>query len=613
MELAFIWVERIRNLENLSLNFSQEKKFSFDYDHLRIEEEPNREIHIDKLYGESIINLTSIVGQNGVGKSTIFQLIRMITNDLKVTFLEENQKRGTSITSITYLAIFKIQNTYYYFVNKIGGQIECNYSKLNRRQKPFIDGFHSFYYANFFDYSSNYFGSHTIDVSTTALVNDSYAEIRDRTIENEEHIYEADFLHLFKTNEILSQIQFVADFHKLIPFDLPTRFAINIAMNDHHTENDFSDEEETTSSDDSKYYKTLAILDKLRMKYRGEVEADSSEADLKKYIKTRIQQAALINFLQHHVLRPTNVVGHYEVNFDINEYYSLRKISAAKDLDRLFIDLIDMIPIGESYSGSAVLKWIKGLIDLIEVKKHFDVKENSIYINLEEIDYAKLIKSLSSLSSFKFYPAFLNFYWEGISSGENALLTIFSRFYRFRELADDPNSSFLMIFDECEINFHPAWQRRLIYFLTTIFPSIFPSTEIQFFLSSHSPLILSDIPKSNVIFLEKGKDAQVYISHLSDKKQTFAANIHTLLSDTFFMEEGTIGEVAKNRINWLIDLLGRRYTEFEQVLTNVEELIEIIGEPVIKSKLTSLINEKHSLNLYNINARIKTLESGRRR
>jgi len=37
--------------------------------------------------------------------------------------------------------------------------------------------------------------------------------------------------------------------------------------------------------------------------------------------------------------------------------------------------------------------------------------------------------------------------------------------------------------------------------------------------------------------------------------------------------------------------------------------VEIVGEPVIKSKLISMISEKHSLNLYNFNERLKALEN----
>jgi hypothetical protein len=81
--------------------------------------------------------------------------------------------------------------------------------------------------------------------------------------------------------------------------------------------------------------------------------------------------------------------------------------------------------------------------------------------------------------------------------------------------------------------------------------------------TTHSPFILSDLPKENVIFLEKGK--QVY--PFEDRKQTFGANIHTLLSHGFFMKDGLMGEFAKEKIQSIInyheELLKKELTKNE--------------------------------------------------
>ena len=72
---------------------------------------------------------------------------------------------------------------------------------------------------------------------------------------------------------------------------------------------------------------------------------------------------------------------------------------------------------------------------------------------------------------------------------------------------------------------------------------------LHLIFTSHSPFILSDLPKENIIFLEKGK--QVY--PFEDGKQTFGANIHTLLSHGFFMKDGLMGEFAKDKIKSIIN------------------------------------------------------------
>lgn len=60
--------------KNQIFNFSDEYKvdFNFETNELKIDENPD---YIENFYGESIYNISPIVGINGVGKSTILNLI----------------------------------------------------------------------------------------------------------------------------------------------------------------------------------------------------------------------------------------------------------------------------------------------------------------------------------------------------------------------------------------------------------------------------------------------------------------------------------------------------------------------------------------------------------
>ena len=55
------------------------------------------------------------------------------------------------------------------------------------------------------------------------------------------------------------------------------------------------------------------------------------------------------------------------------------------------------------------------------------------------------------------------------------------------------------------------------------------------------------------------------------KDKTFGANIHTLLSDSFFLEDGLIGEFAKGKINEIIDFY-KRIKRYERILSKNEAL-----------------------------------------
>jgi protein associated with RNAse G/E len=109
--------------------------------------------------------------------------------------------------------------------------------------------------------------------------------------------------------------------------------------------------------------------------------------------------------------------------------------------------------------------------------------------------------------------------------------------------------------------------------------------------------LISDLPRENIIFLEDGKK----VDALSDKKQTFGANIHTLLSDSFFMNDGLMGEFAKERINKIISYLreegyGQEMNFSEPWLRDKETLkriIETIGEPFLRKKVMELYYEKY--------------------
>ena len=100
-----------------------------------------------------------------------------------------------------------------------------------------------------------------------------------------------------------------------------------------------------------------------------------------------------------------------------------------------------------------------------------------------------------------------------------------------------------------------------------------------------------ELSKENVIFLEKGK--QVY--PFEDGKQTFGANIHTLLSHGFFMKDGLMGEFAKSKIDDVINYLNGKKSEIKDD-NSAQNIINIIGEPIIKRELQRMLKNKVELS-----------------
>jgi hypothetical protein len=148
---------------------------------------------------------------------------------------------------------------------------------------------------------------------------------------------------------------------------------------------------------------------------------------------------------------------------------------------------------------------------------------------------------------------------------------------------------------------------------------------------THSPFILSDIPGEHVLFLKVDEQQRRSLPVIRQTK-SFGANIHELLADGFFMENGFSGEHAKNKINQTINFLeyhlianrlkilaaqtdqntdhhltenkpGKEMAMLEQQQQDLMErfsekkkeehlrLINSIGEPVLKTKLLEMYDE----------------------
>jgi len=189
-----------------------------------------------------------------------------------------------------------------------------------------------------------------------------------------------------------------------------------------------------------------------------------------------------------------------------------------------------------------------------------------------------------------------------LSSGEQQMIlntnSILYHLFNLNSVHNDKKrisyNNINIILDEVELYYHPEMQRRLINELVNNFERIKNKndngiTSINVCILTHSPFILSDIPKQNVLILsnhEKIKD-----------KQTFGANIHEILLDDFFMKS-TIGEYATTKIDSIINFykkikigsnLKKLKKEYSFKEIEFHFIVETIGEPVIQGILANHI------------------------
>ena len=134
--------------------------------------------------------------------------------------------------------------------------------------------------------------------------------------------------------------------------------------------------------------------------------------------------------------------------------------------------------------------------------------------------------------------------------------------------------------DEADLTYHPEWQRQLIKILTAFLPLEFGDcglNSIQLILTTHSPLLLGDIPPNNVIYLKEN----------ANNINTFGQNIHTILKDSFFLKNG-IGAFAADKINRTAEILKDPKKIDSKQLSECKLVIDLLAPGIIKNRLTEI-------------------------
>lgn len=177
-----------------------------------------------------------------------------------------------------------------------------------------------------------------------------------------------------------------------------------------------------------------------------------------------------------------------------------------------------------------------------------------------------------------------------MSSGERQLLNSISGVaYHLRNIDSAVETDMTigyrfvnLVFEEIELYFHPEFQRQFILKLTEMLKGMeFKRLEaVNMCFVTHSPFILSDIPKSNVLFLEDG------LPVFPMQEDTFGANIHTLLHNGFFLSNVPIGAFAQQKIN---SLFGRLHKG--EATDDIYNDILLVSEPILKAQLLKLYRQ----------------------
>ncbi len=197
------------------------------------------------------------------------------------------------------------------------------------------------------------------------------------------------------------------------------------------------------------------------------------------------------------------------------------------------------------------------------------------------------------------------FDWKYASSGGKNQSNLYTNLFNIVDKCSDKGINQLwVLLDEPDNTFHPDWERRIIRNLLETC-SIF-DINFQLLISTHSPIMLSDVPKQAAILLktvekkENGDETEKKQQRYSESSP-FGQQIYTLFNDAFFMEHGIIGAFADMKIGEVYKELYKiekqlskrkkiqkenKFENFERDLKKYEYIIKLIEEPLLHGHLS---------------------------
>ena len=106
---------------------------------------------------------------------------------------------------------------------------------------------------------------------------------------------------------------------------------------------------------------------------------------------------------------------------------------------------------------------------------------------------------------------------------------------------------------------------------------------LNILIATHSPFILSDIPQSNILYLNKGHECNSEI-----EVNPFGANINEILHQSFFLRDSFIGAFAQRKIDNVVQMV--RKSKDEKQLTDLKKETNFIGDDFLRQQIDKFID-----------------------
>lgn len=586
MELIYVWIERYRNIEKCGFHLSRDFTVDVTNGDEENKDNDNEDIHIKKInikrnmkqlniYGNNIVNVTAVVGKNSVGKSNLISCIGELL---------------TSFDDSSFILIYydKDNDSYILECNKIAiqddyGQIEY---AIHRKFQPstLILKFNKGKIIQVIDdhkllYDIEYITiKETLNKMMHPYANCDYSNIPRFGLDYKKSGALYQFICLkesgngenFKNNDILLNFEVIKEWSKWDEYEitiLPEYF-LNEKFYYHH---DF---------DEERYlYKKVYMLRFFETALnRMRFPKDDIIKEQRQILKAIINQCQgdIDKLLEKYEIIKEKIIEirtilmkkNKENNIDIDVCY------------KQFVELLEKIIM--KVEDKNFMNSFKFSINISSILNDKELSQH-VYEFLELAD--------SSDICLEFINNKIEIYYNNLSDGLKERFKLFSTIYKcFKQNNIEKFGSIILILDEPDVHMHPEWSRRLFTDILDFLKKEFHESKFQIIFTTHSPFMLSDIPKEDIFYLSKDDNGKLYVDNANIN--TFGANIHMLLKHSFFMDS-TIGEFANKKIKDVAkDLNGDINGVSKDRKEEISYIINNIGEPVIKRKLEDMYNKK---------------------
>lgn len=549
------------------------------------------------------VNVSAIVGKNGTGKSTLIELFIIAFNNLAYSKLAKKDDSPVLwVEGVNLEFFFETDNLYKVIIQDT--DIKVITYKLNKGDK-----YRVYSESDISDFElDNLFYTTLINYSLHGLNSESYDEWLDK---------------LFHKNDAYQTPIVIEPLRKKGIIDINRQ---DILVKQRLLVNLLEPEDADDDSFSLRYLKNNVKASHLKLsvnqsKFIADAEKDSRKsAD---FWLSKVEKVKVITTLfEIFEVKNINVSSFEPSDYDVTniaQFYIVDKLykiayrytkynDFCKKTKQGFIGLTEFIYKLKADHSHITYK-LRQAVNFLKFNTY--PQENWGFIDIEKASNI-LEKILSELQvvepdsklDYLLPPPFLNVHiflnndveFSGLSSGEKQkIYSINSILYHLRNIdsvtkyqTDSEKKlykyNYVNIFlDEVELCFHPELQRTFISDLRKSLSKCFPNWVygVNLTFVTHSPFILSDIPKQNILFLDTGEDKFTTIPFVNNKG-TFAANIHDLLNSGFFMGS-SIGAFAESVITEVIS--------FHHDVINTSEPLKFKGDFLNKRHKFILIRD----------------------